>query len=139
MQDIKRFRLTIRSIIILLISMVILLMMMAMVVQEPPLEKFAEYERILASVPGIRENDMDRQKYLVAEHFRSAAISEWQVQESRWLYLRNYNEVRRMMNLAISIVEEISSEQASSISASPAIGPPNNLTSDTTVKASSLH
>lgn len=115
-----------RSVIILLISVVILLMMMAMIVQEPPLEEFLEYEMIIAATPGIRENDPGRQRYLVAEHFRSAAITEWQQQESRWLYIRNYDEARRMMNLAIAIVEEISAEQAASTSAS--ITPDTNVT-----------
>ncbi|MDF1570624.1 MAG: hypothetical protein P1P82_03295 [Bacteroidales bacterium] len=75
-----------------------------------------EYEKVIASIPGIRENETERQKYLLAEHFRSAAITEWQKQESRWLYLRNYNEARRMMNLSISIAEEISSEHADAAS-----------------------
>ena len=138
MQDTNRIRLTIRSIIILLISMVTLLVMLAMVAQEPPLEEFMEYERIIASAPGIRDNELDRQKYLVAEHFRNAAITEWQEQESRWLYLRNYNETRRMMNLAISIVEEISSEHASSGFPNPTRTPATNLTSESTIEGPSL-
>lgn len=140
MGDRNRLRLMMRSILILLISAVILLMMMAMVVQKPPLEEFMEYEMILAASPGIRKNETDRQRFLMAEHFRNAAISEWQEQESRWLYLRNYNEARRMMNVAISIVEEISSVQTSEITtalpinAIPTIAAPTNLTSESIEK-----
>jgi len=127
MRDIKRIRLIIRSIIILLISMVILLMMMAMAVQEPPLEEFVKYELIVESIPGVQDNIPFSKKLVVAEHFRNAAIAEWQEQESRWLYLRNYNEARRMMNVAISIAEEVSSEQSSGTSATPIPAPPANL------------
>lgn len=108
--------------------MVILMMMMAMVVQEPPLEEFMEYELIIESIPGVRDNAPDRKKLLVAEHFRKAAITEWQEQESRWLFLRNYSEAKRLMKIAISIAEEVSSERTASTSSTPIPDPPVNLT-----------
>lgn len=109
MWDKKRSRFLIQSLIILLISMIILGLMMSMVVQNPPLDEFITYEMITESAPEIAGNDLYIQKLIVAEHFKNAALSEWKAQDSRWLFLRNYNEARRMMIVAISIVEEVSS------------------------------
>jgi hypothetical protein len=121
----------------MLISLVILLMLMAMAVQEPPLEEFVAYESIIESIPGDHQNEQDIKKLLVAEHFRKAAMAEWQVQENRWLYLRNYNEAKRLMKVALSIAEEVSSERASTTSVYPASAPPANLAGASSAKGSS--
>lgn len=115
----KRSRFVIQSLIILLISMIILVLMMSMIMQNPPLEEFIKYEKIIESAPAIPRDDLYWQQLLVAEHFRNAALSEWQEQDARWLFLRNYNEARRMMNLAITIAEEVCSTHTTVMNASP--------------------
>lgn len=111
----------IQSLIILLTCMIILVLMVSMMEQNPPLEEFIKYEKIIDSAPVNPGDELCWQQFLVAEHFRNAALSEWQEQEARWPFLRNYNEARRMMNLAISIAEEISDTQSAAMNVSPVL------------------
>ena len=116
----------IRSLSILLACLTCLLMIMGLLMQHSPVEEYMEYEKILSSFGDPVAITENKENILLAEHFRKAALEEWNSQESRFFLLRNYNESKRMMNIAITLIEDASEQQPASdhLPRGPYLSPP---------------
>lgn len=88
-----------------LLFIIFLFILLALRVSQSPEKEFDAYHSELSEVRSLYP-DLNKNDYFTdAEHFRDIAFVEWQNQNRKCVIRRNYNESKRLILMAKSIVE----------------------------------
>ncbi len=94
-----------RFVILLLVFPLLLLLFTITVISKPPVEEFNSFRQIANSQDFNSSSDKKKQLEN-ARFFREAAYLEWKKQNEKCIINRDYTESKRIILMAISIIEE---------------------------------
>lgn len=94
----------IRIVILLIISVGLLILILVWITPRPPTKEFKVYNSLLSKSDSLYS--YDKESFNNADFFRKQAYKEWQEQNNKFFLKRDFTEVKRMILMAISILEE---------------------------------
>ncbi|MFC2087654.1 murein L,D-transpeptidase family protein [Bacteroidota bacterium] len=97
----------IRIISIIILSTAILIIFLAMLAPQPPIKEFEAFHKVLSEARELQVQIYAPHSYSNAEKFRNMAYNEWQSENEKPLLKRNYAETKRIILIALSLVEEV--------------------------------
>jgi hypothetical protein len=94
------------TIILIAILFILITVLLTFRLPKPPVKEFESYHHAMMEARKSLAHYYAPETFAMAEHFRNKAFLNWREENKKLIFLRDYEESKRMILIALSLAEK---------------------------------